>query len=1490
MAEEGLSTEGKIEIEVVLKNAAEAISGIFKLNEGLGGSNKQVNDLTRDLGPADAAIKRVAESMRTGGNVAQTQITEFRQLTKQIDDYTVALRTAAQSTLVATNPQIGTGPGMTLEQARAIQDTLAAQRVNAETMSAQMVATEDKAAAETTAMWEAVRQRRISDELAITAETARQSQIRGDARRAEMEAARANAQSISDAYMAERSVTMAAASNARGVPGASSDLTTEQINAMSAAYARNTTMVNANNRAMADSVRAAQEAQAATTVLTKAEYDAAQASQAHSQGVTSLAYSLFNLSFMVGAVSVGLLRMDDAVIKTSADYERQFANVARTAGVTGQASDALKQSLIGLSTTIPVTFDDIAKIATLGGQLDIQASDIENFTKATAMFSATSNVGVEDAATAMGRLDQLLPDVQGNYERLASTILKVGVNSVATESQIIAISTQIAGLAVGAHMATPDVIALSGALASVGVQPERSRGLVTRLFTNIEEAVASGGKKLQDFGTISGKTADEFAASWKSAPLQAISTVLDGIKAQGDGAINTMKALGIASARDIPAIQNLIAQPGLLAKMMSEASGEWTQQTELVKQFGVIADTVSSRLTVLQNDFKAMVDTVGTSANGPLIGLINFFDDLLKSMTEMASSPFGQWVSVVLLGVTALTGVLGSLIAILALGAAGFLLISSAIDKMALSEERAAVATGVLRTAMIATGWGAIAVLIGTVATAALGMGGAFDSAQTKAEKYFGSIDGVVQGMQADQAIYEKTGKAIQQIGTEQGTATVHADSWVGAMSGAVKSQIDLTDKTSHATEAIKAQTVAYGENAEKALRAAIANSDTMQKLFQDKDFSKALTQAGGSFGGFMEAIMGDPVHGGQEYAKQLKTSVDAQLGQMTNSEKVSTSALYLTKMLRQVDDAVAATSGLVSAGANKIAFLGAANDKAAISTQNWADTTDAAGNSITSLQQQVLDFTKSAYEGVNAQLALQDGTEQLGEAFINNGADAAFQGDALQKVVQDLESAASSPGDAANALQGFYNALQSGAGATVDQLSILQQVIQQLVGSAGPGFVLNATPFDMTPFVAGQDKAQAALNKTASSASKAAAQVHTLVDYANDLSGVFKRAFDIRFGSDQGLDTITSAWSTIKTNIAKTNDEIRQYRDTMQQLTADKAIKEYWLKNAEQYGDTLRANAIRADLAKTNTDLASTSKDLADAQDKNSMSLTGNTDGAVANRKELEDLVQNYDGYITALASSGMSQKDLSAKTTQLKADFIAQATQLGFSRSEVQKYAASFDDVAKAIARVPRNITVRANTDPAIQALNELEAKAKSLGGQTFTGPNIVNPTNSKEVRRMALEAAITARSAYVDDMINQRLFSGADAAAVSLATMRTQLQLGQYFDGGYVGDGDKYQPMGVVHGGEYVFTKEETAAIGPQNLATIASLAFSHNMSKGSSAPTTDTGNGFGSGIIQLSPYDRQLLIDIRDRQGITISGTALQRTASVGNVNSNNRGAA
>lgn len=77
-------------------------------------------------------------------------------------------------------------------------------------------------------------------------------------------------------------------------------------------------------------------------------------------------------------------------------------------------------------------------------------------------------------------------------------------------------------------------------------------------------------------------------------------------------------------------------------------------------------------------------------------------------------------------------------------------------------------------------------------------------------------------------------------------------------------------------------------------------------------------------------------------------------------------------------------------------------------------------------------------------------------------------------------------------------------------------------------------------------------------------------------------------------------------------------------------------------------------------------------------------------------------------------------------------------------------------------------------------------------------------------------------IDTVINDGLIGAFNTVAGILPGVdklpRVALPAG-FADGGYTGNGGKYQPAGIVHAGEYVFTKEQTRRAGIGNLAAMA-----------------------------------------------------------------------
>jgi len=81
-------------------------------------------------------------------------------------------------------------------------------------------------------------------------------------------------------------------------------------------------------------------------------------------------------------------------------------------------------------------------------------------------------------------------------------------------------------------------------------------------------------------------------------------------------------------------------------------------------------------------------------------------------------------------------------------------------------------------------------------------------------------------------------------------------------------------------------------------------------------------------------------------------------------------------------------------------------------------------------------------------------------------------------------------------------------------------------------------------------------------------------------------------------------------------------------------------------------------------------------------------------------------------------------------------------------------------------------------------------------------------------------------IDTVINDGLIGAFNGIAGTLDPSGKSIQKlprvalpAGFADGGYTGDGGKYQPAGVVHAGEFVFTKEQTARAGVGNLYAMA-----------------------------------------------------------------------
>lgn len=1123
-----------------------------------------------------------------------------------------------------------------------------------------------------------------------------------------------------------------------------------------------------------------------------------------------LRYALYDVASTAGVASTALIAAGSAAGVLSAQYEAAFTSVERTLdGVSPAGVTQLREELVQLTREIPLTFSSISEIATLGNQLGIASGDIAQFTETTAKFSAVTGLTAEASAQAFGSLAQLLRDADGStldasqFENLGSSIALVGRRSVATEAEIVSMSTRLAASASNAGFTAQQVVALSGALASLRIAPERAQGVMEVYFKRLNTAINEGGDRLEAFAAYAGVSAEQVANLVRTDPVGYFNRLATGLGQLDQQAQTTaLDQLGLDGIRAGEVFGRVSANVEVFNAALADANQGWTEGTELGSQYAKVVDDLASKWQIFLNAVSEAGQAIGNVLAPAIKAVLGWLTQLFQGFAQLAQSPVGQWVVGIATALGTIVGALGLLATALAVGGAGLLALRIALVETGVVAVGATtglrglaammtglggavgVSTGAMhafKIALASTGIGLAVVALGTLAAAFMSTG---DAAASAFNTYMGSTAGLADAVAADTAARNQ---ALLEGNLELARSYTYITPAVQENTGAQESNAAAISNTASilglarpsydaANGAIETNTQYLGENTIAWAKNQLMQNAAFQELAKNADFTDYWTTIGAN----MEEVIRLSANGGEaavfDYFQRLEAAARAGGAKFQSAFASATSTI--------------ANSGW---GSGREGSFMAGN-----------------GGAFGTVEGRSLNSVISTVSGLSSQLKLLGTSgEKAGTALATGGDDAAAAYENLNKKI-------------------------GGGG-----------------GGGGGGGTIE--------------------------------KVRTLVDYANDLSSTMKRAFDIRFGGQQALDQITAGWTRIREAATAAAEAAAEHRRKLADMAADKSVKQYWLMVATNYGDELRAAKLRAELADLSADMSKEQKELAKSQAKANKSLVGNSEAAVQNRAEILALVNNYQSYLAALAASGMSQADLQAKSAQLRAEFVQQASSLGYNRTQVEQYAKSFDDMAKIIAKIPRNITVTANADPALQALAEFEAKARSLAGKTYSGGTISAPaTNNAAAAKANRLLALQAEAA----MKNRELAAGNvplnkyGAWLARIQEISRIIASGSYAEGGYTGSGGKFDPAGIVHRGEFVFSQKATKNMGVNN------LAFLHNLAK-SGKGFGPVGVGAASGMVELSPYDRMLLQDIADRVGLTISERTLQSVTNGGNENAARR---
>ena len=344
-------------------------------------------------------------------------------------------------------------------------------------------------------------------------------------------------------------------------------------------------------------------------------------------------------------------------------------------------------------------------------------------------------------------------------------------------------------------------------------------------------------------------------------------------------------------------------------------------------------------------------------------------------------------------------------------------------------------------------------------------------------------------------------------------------------------------------------------------------------------------------------------------------------------------------------------------------------------------------------------------------------------------------------------------------------------------------------------------------------------------------------------------------------LNSMRKTIEDAKKSIEDLSNDIWDLNNTLSEKENDLANQRYFQSVAKKYGDNSRVRDIQVDIDKTTKDIADTKKQIADKQKDIQVTrdgmyaLQGYTEAAINNRAALKALQSTMIDMINAYAASGASTEQLTAYAAQLKQEFIAQATQMGFNQNEVTELAGAFDHLTYTINTTPRVVDVEVSDNGSAAATGDRIRNMASNGGAGYSAPVTAQADTYKAVWDLQKLTKDEYKNIYVQ-------FRQIQSPVVGMGVFRG----GRFAHGGRVpgyaagggllggrraGNWDADNLLGInraggvvgLQGGEYVMPRTSVDRYGPDMMEAIRSGQF---------RPEVRVNGGIGdSGPITINP---------------------------------------
>ena len=394
---------------------------------------------------------------------------------------------------------------------------------------------------------------------------------------------------------------------------------------------------------------------------------------------------------LTGTVTTGIVAAGAATVVAATDMDTALTGVKKTVDGTEAEYQALKEAAIEFSQTNAVSPSQILDIQALGAQLGFGIDELSEFGEVVSGLDIATNMSADQAATEMAQFANITKMAHEDVSRYGSAIVGLGNNFATTESSISSMAMRIAAAGKQVGMSQADILGLSTALSSMGVEAEAGGTAISTIIAEIDKSVAKGsdglkqwaeaaGMSTEDFSaavasnaeqfkgladsvgmtvkefqsdvlTSSGSLsewaksanmdAEQFAAVWKDEPVDALSAVLSGLEGattEGSNMSLMLEQLGIVGIRQTDIMKRLAGNSEFVGKAVAKSNEEWEKNDALGKEVENRNDSLAAKFEILKNRVVAIADDIGGPLADSLLAIVDDAEPLIKTISDGAKA------------------------------------------------------------------------------------------------------------------------------------------------------------------------------------------------------------------------------------------------------------------------------------------------------------------------------------------------------------------------------------------------------------------------------------------------------------------------------------------------------------------------------------------------------------------------------------------------------------------------------------------------------------------------------------------------------------------------------------------------------------------------------------------------------------------------------------------------------------------------------------